>query len=63
MWHTDWHVIKYTRFGGLNLVTCPEDTTRCAIDVRLFKKATSEKAAVALRQAINEFGTCYRTVR
>ena len=63
MGHTDWHVIKYTRFGGLNLITCPEDTAGCTMGVRLFKKATSEKAVVALRQAIREFGTCYRTVR
>ena len=33
------------------------------IGARLFKKATSEKAVVTLRQAIKEFGTCYRTVR
>ena len=54
---------KYTRFGGLNLTTYLDDASRCVTGARLFKKATSEKAAVALRQAINEFGTCYRTVR
>ena len=57
MWHTDWHVMKDPRFRGLNLITYLDDASRCVTCARLFKEATSENAVMALRQAIEEFGT------
>ena len=49
--------MKDPRFCGLNLITYLDDASRCVTGARVFKKATSEKAVVALRQAIREFGT------
>ena len=49
--------MKYLRFRGLNIITYIDDASRCMTCARLFKEAMSENAAVALRQAIKEFGT------
>ena len=49
--------MKYLRFRGLNIITYIDDASRCMTGARLFKEAMSENAAVALRQAIKEFGT------
>ena len=57
MWHTDWHVMKDTRFQGLNLITYIDDASRCVTCAMVFKEATSENAVIALRQAIKGFGT------
>ena len=49
--------MKYLRFRGLNIITYIDDASRCMTGARLFNEAMSENAAVALRQAIKEFGT------
>ena len=57
MWHTDWHTMKDPRMRGLNLITYLDDASRCVTGAALFKEATSENAAILLRQAVGRFGT------
>ena len=56
MWNTDWHVMKDPRMKGLNLITCPDDASRCITGAELFREATSENAVTTLRRAAGRFG-------
>ena len=49
----NWHVIKYTHFRDMNLITYLEDTLGTWQVPRLFKETTLENAVVVLRQTIN----------
>ena len=57
MWHVDWHEMKDPRFRGLQLVTYLDDASRCVMAARVFTQAPSENAVLALRDAMERFGT------
>ena len=46
-------------FRCLNLITYLDYASKCMSGARLFKKVTSEDVVVALRQAIEEFGSSH----
>ncbi len=56
MWHTDWHTMKSSRMKELNLITYPDDASRCVTGAALFNEATSFNAVAVLRQAVDRFG-------
>ena len=57
MWHVDWHIMKESRFKGLNLITYLDDASRCIMGANLFEESTSTNAVIALCQAVNDFET------
>ena len=56
LWHVDWHIARDPRFSGTSLVAHLDDSSRCVVGARLFERATSENAVIAMSLAIAAFG-------
>ena len=56
MWHTDWHAMRDQCMKEMNLITYPDDASRCVTGAALFREATSENVVIVLRRAISLFG-------
>ena len=56
LWHTDWHVIRDSRWKAKQLIAFEDDASRFITGYGVYNEATSENSSTVLGEAIRKYG-------